>query len=52
MGILGALGAMWVITEIIHYNKDERDKDRFSVLYALRKIDMPSILLSLAYCWP
>jgi len=47
MGILGALGAMWVITEIIHYNKDERDKDRFSVLYALRKIDMPSILFFL-----
>lgn len=47
MGILGALGAMWAITEIIHYNKDERDKDRFSVLYALRKIDMPSILFFL-----
>lgn len=47
MGILGALGLMWVITEIIHSEKDERDKDRFSVLYALRKIDMPSILFFL-----
>lgn len=44
MGILGALGLMWIITEIIHSKKDEMDKDKFSVLYALRKIDMPSIL--------
>jgi Na+/H+ antiporter NhaD/arsenite permease-like protein len=47
MGILGALGFMWIITEIIHSKKDERDKDKFSVLYALRKIDMPSILFFL-----
>lgn len=47
MGILGALGVLWVITELIHSGKDERDKDRFSVLYALRKIDMPSILFFL-----
>ncbi len=47
MGILGALGLLWVITELIHAGKDERDKDRFSVLYALRKIDMPSILFFL-----
>jgi len=47
MGILGALGVMWIITEIMHHEKDERDKDRFSVLYALRKIDMPSILFFL-----
>ncbi len=47
MGILGALGLMWVITELIHSGKDESDKDRFSVLYALRKIDMPSILFFL-----
>jgi Na+/H+ antiporter NhaD/arsenite permease-like protein len=47
MGILGALGVMWVITELMHHGKDERDKDRFSVLYALRKIDMPSILFFL-----
>jgi Na+/H+ antiporter NhaD/arsenite permease-like protein len=44
MGMLGALGIMWIVTEFIHHGKDERDKDRFSVLYALRKIDMPSIL--------
>ena len=47
IGILGALGVMWVITELIHYSKNERDKDKYSVLYALRKIDMPSILFFL-----
>ena len=47
MGILGALGIMWVVTEILHSGKDDRDKDRYSVLYALRKIDMPSILFFL-----
>jgi Na+/H+ antiporter NhaD/arsenite permease-like protein len=47
MGILGALGCMWIITEIIHHGKDESDKDKLSVLYALRKIDMPSILFFL-----
>lgn len=47
MGILGGLGILWIITELIHHKKDERDKDRYSVLYALRKIDMPSILFFL-----
>ncbi len=47
MGILGALGVMWIATEIIHSKKNESDKDKFSVLYALRKIDMPSILFFL-----
>jgi Na+/H+ antiporter NhaD/arsenite permease-like protein len=47
MGILGALGVMWIITEIMHSKKDDQDKDRFSVLYALQKIDMPSILFFL-----
>lgn len=47
MGILGVLGCMWIITEVLHFNKDETDKDKFSVLYALRKIDLPSILFFL-----
>jgi Na+/H+ antiporter NhaD/arsenite permease-like protein len=47
MGMLCALGIMWMITELIHSGKDEIDKDRFSVNYALRKIDTPSILFFL-----
>jgi Na+/H+ antiporter NhaD/arsenite permease-like protein len=47
MGMLLGLGIMWVITEFIHHEKDEVDKDRLSVNYALRKIDTPSILFFL-----
>lgn len=44
MGILIGLGLLWLITEIIHGKKDEEDKHALSVVYALRKIDSPSIL--------
>lgn len=47
MGILLGLGILWVITELIHSEKDEEEKSRFSVVYALRKIDVPSILFFL-----
>lgn len=47
MGILFGLGIMWILTEIIHSEKDEIDKNNLSVLHALRKIDTPSILFFL-----
>ncbi|MBK7212703.1 MAG: sodium:proton antiporter NhaD [Bacteroidales bacterium] len=47
MGILLGLGILWIITEIIHGEKDEQDKYKYSVVYALRKIDTPSILFFL-----
>jgi Na+/H+ antiporter NhaD/arsenite permease-like protein len=47
MGMLMGLGIMWVITEILHYQKDRQDKHFLSVLHALRKIDTPSILFFL-----
>jgi Na+/H+ antiporter NhaD/arsenite permease-like protein len=47
MAMLFGLGLMWMITELIHRNKDEQDKDALSVVYALRKIDTPSILFFL-----
>lgn len=47
MGILIGLGIMWVITEIIHHDKDEEEKGVLSVNHALRKIDTPSILFFL-----
>ena len=47
MAMLFGLGVMWVITELIHRNKDEEDKGVLSVAYALRKIDTPSILFFL-----
>jgi Na+/H+ antiporter NhaD/arsenite permease-like protein len=47
MGMMLGLGLMWVVTEIIHSDKDDRDKNFLSVLYALRKVDAPSILFFL-----
>lgn len=47
MGVLLGLGIMWVITEMIHSEKDEAEKGIFSVNHALRKIDTPSILFFL-----
>ena len=47
MAILLGLGLMWIITEILHNQRDTADKDAFSVVHALRKIDTPSILFFL-----
>jgi Na+/H+ antiporter NhaD/arsenite permease-like protein len=47
MGILLALGILWVITEFIHKKKDVQEKQQFSVEQALRTIDVPSILFFL-----
>jgi NhaD family Na+/H+ antiporter len=47
MGILIGLGLMWIITEVIHSGKDEEDRMNYTVAYALRKIDTPSILFFL-----
>jgi Na+/H+ antiporter NhaD/arsenite permease-like protein len=47
MGMLMGLGILWVLSEIIHKDKDTAEKDMFSVVYALRKIDVPSILFFL-----
>lgn len=44
MGILGGLGILWVITELIHGQKAETVKHTYSVVQALRKIDTASIL--------
>jgi Na+/H+ antiporter NhaD/arsenite permease-like protein len=47
MGVLLGLGVMWMITEMIHSEKDEAEKGQLSVNHALRKIDTPSILFFL-----
>ncbi len=47
MGVLLGLGVMWVITEMIHSEKDEAERGELSVNHALRKIDTPSILFFL-----
>ncbi len=47
MGILFGLGILWIITEIMHAQKNDEDKDPLTVVHALRKIDVPSILFFL-----
>ena len=47
MGILIGLGIIWIVTEIIHSDKEEQYRRQFTVAYALRKIDTPSILFFL-----
>lgn len=47
MGILLGLGVLWIIVEILHSDKDEQDRKQYTVSYALRKIDSPSILFFL-----
>lgn len=47
MGILFGLSLLWIVTEIIHSEKDEAERGVLSVNHALRKIDTPSILFFL-----
>ncbi len=47
MGMLFGLGVVWVLTELIHSEKDEAEKGVLSVNHAIRKIDTPSILFFL-----
>jgi Na+/H+ antiporter NhaD/arsenite permease-like protein len=47
VGMLLALGLMWVIVTIIHKSKNGEVAERFTVTRALQKIDSPSILFFL-----
>jgi Na+/H+ antiporter NhaD/arsenite permease-like protein len=47
MGILLGLSLMWILTEILHRNKDEDHKDSLSITNVLQRIDTPSILFFL-----
>lgn len=47
MGMMLALGLMWVITTIIHKNKKPEVSERLTVAKALQKVDTPSILFFL-----
>jgi Na+/H+ antiporter NhaD/arsenite permease-like protein len=47
MGMLLALGLMWVITTLLYKGKTHEDADELGVANALRRIDTPSILFFL-----
>lgn len=44
MGILFGLGILWLVGDLIHRNKDDEMKIRFTLAHALSKIDMSSIV--------
>ncbi len=47
MGILLGLGIIWIITEILHAAKEVNEKNSFSVVNALRRVDTSTILFFL-----
>ncbi len=47
MGILLAVGLMWIVTELLHKNKDTEIRRELSVGTILQNIDTPSILFFL-----
>lgn len=47
MGILFALGVLWIVTSYLHRNKEKEHKTQLSVAHALQRIDAPSILFFL-----
>jgi Na+/H+ antiporter NhaD/arsenite permease-like protein len=47
MGMLLSLGVLWVVTELMHHEKDDEEKSVLSVVHALRKIDAASVLFFL-----
>ena len=47
MGMLFGLGIMWAVTELLHKEKNDEDKDNYSVIHALKKTDISSVLFFL-----
>jgi len=44
MGILFGLGLLWLVGDLVHKNKEDDDKEHFTLVHALTKIDMGSIV--------
>ena len=47
MGMMFSLGCIWVITEILHRNKNYKEKKILTVVGAVKKIDVPTIFFFL-----
>lgn len=47
MGMLLGLGVMWLISEIIHSDKDEEERKPYTAVHALSRIDTSSVLFFL-----
>lgn len=44
MGILFGLGILWLVGELIHRSKEDEEKEHLTLVHALMKIDMSSIV--------
>ena len=44
MGMLFGLGILWLVGEILHRGKTEKDKERLTLVHALMRIDMSSVI--------
>lgn len=44
MGILFGLGILWTVGELVHRDKEEDEKKRLTLVHALTRIDMSSIV--------
>jgi Na+/H+ antiporter NhaD/arsenite permease-like protein len=44
MGILFGLGLLWLVGELIHRNKESEDKEHLTLVSALQRIDMSSLV--------
>lgn len=47
MGMLLALGAVWIVSELVNPEADERAREPYSAALALQRIDMSSVLFFL-----
>jgi Na+/H+ antiporter NhaD/arsenite permease-like protein len=47
MGMMLVLGCIWVASEMLHSDKDEAERQKYTAAYALSRIDAPSILFFL-----
>lgn len=47
LGMMLALGLVWIISELIHIDEDEEHKKNYSAAHALSKIDSSSVLFFL-----
>ena len=44
LGILFGLGILWLVGDLLHRDKEDEDKEHFTLVHALSKIDMGSIV--------
>ena len=44
LGILLALGVLWLVGELLHRNKPDEEKDHLTLAKALKRIDMASVV--------